>query len=153
MERRLAEMAEALRAAGFRVTPQRREVLRILAKCDGHPDAGRIHRTALRTFPNVSLATVYKTLAALKAAGQVLELEFSGQPNRYDGIRPQPHPHVICTSCGRIADPEGAAVGPLLAAVAGETGFAIYGSRVDLYGTCPACRRRAARRRRGEGPA
>jgi Fur family peroxide stress response transcriptional regulator len=135
-------MAEALRAAGFRVTPQRREVLRILAKSAGHPDAGRIHRTALRSFPNVSLATVYKTLAALKAAGQVLELEFSGQPNRYDGLRPLPHPHVICTACGRIVDPVGAALGPLAAAVADETGFEIHGSRVDFFGTCPACRRR-----------
>ena len=136
-------MVEALRAAGFRVTPQRREVLRILAKSERHPDAGRIHRTALRSFPNVSLGTVYKTLAALKAAGQVLELEFSGQPNRYDGIRPLPHPHVICTACGRIVDPEGAALGQLAAAVASETGFAIHGSRVDFFGICPACRRRA----------
>jgi Fur family peroxide stress response transcriptional regulator len=143
---RLVEMTEALRASGFRVTPQRRAVLRILAKSLGHPDARRIHRSALRSFPNVSLATVYKTLAALKAAGQVLELEFSGQPNRYDGNRPQPHPHVMCIACGRIVDPESTDLGPFLAAVARETGFTIQASRVDFFGTCPACRRRALRR-------
>jgi Fur family peroxide stress response transcriptional regulator len=136
-------MTEALHAAGFRVTPQRRAVLRYLAKSEGHPDARRIHRTALRSYPNVSLATVYKTLAALKAAGQVLELEFSGQPNRYDGNRPQPHPHVMCIACGRIVDPESSDLGPYLTAVACQTGFAIHTSRVDFYGTCPACRRRA----------
>jgi Fur family peroxide stress response transcriptional regulator len=145
-------MTEALRTAGFRVTPQRRAVLRLLAKSEGHPDAGRIHRTALRSFPNVSLATVYKTLAALKAAGQVLELEFSGQPNRYDGIRPQPHPHVICIACGRIVDPESSDLGPFLTAVACETGFAIHTSRVDFFGTCPACRRRALNGRHERRP-
>jgi len=136
-------MIRALRAAGFRVTPQRLAVLRILAKSAGHPGAGDVHRAARRAFPAISLATVYKTLAALKAVGQVLELEFSGLPNRYDGCRPGPHPHVICQACGRIVDPRNLDLAPTVAVLAGETGFAIHGSRVDFFGTCPACRRRA----------
>jgi Fur family peroxide stress response transcriptional regulator len=49
---------------------------------------------------------VYKTLAVLKSTGEVLELEFSGDYNRYDGKMPGPHPHLMCIKCKRIVDPD-----------------------------------------------
>jgi Fur family peroxide stress response transcriptional regulator len=142
VEKRLQDMIGALRATGHRVSPQRMAVLRVLAKSGGHPDAATIQRMARRSVPDVGLATVYKTISALKNAGQILELEFSGLPNRYDGMRPGPHPHAICEACGRIVDPAGLDLKRLAAAVGRETGFTIRGSRVDFFGTCAPCRRR-----------
>ena len=135
-------MTEALRTAGHRITPQRLAVLKILAKSEGHPDAGWIHQAARRAFPSLSLATVYKTLEALKDVGQVLELQFSGKANRFDGKKPAPHPHVICNVCGLIVDPETLDLARIVAGMRRETGFAIRGSRVDFFGTCPDCLRR-----------
>ena len=86
---------------------------------------------------------MYKTLEALKDVGQVLELQFSGKANRFDGKKPAPHPHVICNVCGLIVDPEECwtwhGSSPRHRR---ETGFAIRGSRVDFFGTCPDCLRR-----------
>ena len=63
-----------------------------------------IHQEIRRFFPGTSLATVYNTIELLKEIGQVLEIEFSGAPNRYDGRRPGPHPHLVCLRCGKIDD-------------------------------------------------
>ena len=51
----------------------------------------------------MSHATVYKTLALLKEIGQVLEIDLRDD-SHYDGNRPQPHPHLICTECKAISD-------------------------------------------------
>ena len=52
-----------------------------------------------KVFPTTSLATVYKTVALLKELNEVLELGFPEGSNRYDGNKPYPHPHLICTKC------------------------------------------------------
>ena len=82
------------------------EVLRILAKSAGHPSAENIHQQVRKKYPSVSLGTVYKTIALLKDLGEVLELGFGEGGNRYDGNKPYSHPHVICTRCGEILDPD-----------------------------------------------
>ncbi len=58
-----------------------------------------------RRFPTLSQATVYKTLSLLKDMGQVLEIDLRGD-SRYDGHRPEPHPHLICIRCDKIIDGE-----------------------------------------------
>ncbi len=73
----------------------------------------------------MSLATVYKTITLLKQAGEVLELQFSDLGNRYDGRRPTPHPHVICTACGAIVDADDPLLCDAAERVARETGYDI----------------------------
>jgi Fur family peroxide stress response transcriptional regulator len=147
---RLAAMVARLRERGHRISPQRLEILRHLAESPDHPTAEALHRRLLPRFPDLSLATVYKTIAVLKACGEILELQFSGQDNRYDAARPTPHPHCICLACGAIADPPapgapGAPSAPdvaaLATALAAATGYTLTSHRLDFYGLCPACRR------------
>lgn len=138
---RLEAMLDRLRRSGCRITPQRLEILRVLSVSDGHPSAETIHRRVATQFPTMSLATVYKTLTVLKAAGEVLELEFSDRDNRYDGNRPEPHPHCICQGCGAILDPDLESLDALAKLAARQTGFRILSLRLDFYGLCPACRR------------
>jgi Fur family peroxide stress response transcriptional regulator len=87
----------------------------------------------------MSPATVYKTLDALKAAGEVLELEFREGPNRYDANIPSAHPHVVCTRCGRIDDVMLDEVAPSFRKAAEQTDYQISGYRLDFYGLCPSC--------------
>ena len=103
---RIETMLRKLRKLGFRITPQRLAILKVLAESKGHPGAEEIYASLKADFATTSIATVYKTLAVLKTVGEVLELEFSGDYNRYDGKKPGPHPHLICIKCKRIADPE-----------------------------------------------
>ena len=108
------------------------------------PSRDRGSNTARAGNPSMSLATVYKTLAVLKTAGQVLELEFSDRDNRYDGNRPEPHPHCICQGCGAILDPDLTSLDALASLAARQTGFRIQSLRLDFYGLCPACQARRA---------
>ncbi len=132
-------MIGRLREGGHRITPQRLAILDILARSEGHPSVEAVFRIVARDFPTTSLATVYKTVTLLKELGEVLELEFSQGSNRYDGNKPYPHPHVLCTKCRRIVDPDLASLSEMTDEVAAQTGFRILNHRLEFYGVCPDC--------------
>lgn len=139
---RMRAMTEALRESGHRLTPQRLAVLEVLADSRQHPSVEGIHQQVLQKFPTTSLATIYKTVTLLKELGQVLELGFAGWGSRYDGHRPQPHPHVICTRCGAIADPGFSGMGQMAREMEAKSGFRLTSHRLDFFGLCPACQER-----------
>jgi Fur family peroxide stress response transcriptional regulator len=120
---RLNQMVAKLREREYRLTPQRLAVLKILAVSDGHPSAERIHEQVKIDFPTTSLATVYKTVSLVKELGEVLELGFSDDSNRYDGNKPYAHPHLICTQCKKIIDPDLSSLHHMTAELETETGF------------------------------
>ncbi|RJX28819.1 MAG: transcriptional repressor [Desulfarculus sp.] len=141
-EQRRQEMIAALRAGGHRLTPQRLAVVEILAESANHPSVEQVFKRVQRDFPTTSLATIYKTMSLLKQMGQVLELGFAHWGSRYDGKKPYPHPHVICTRCGAIVDPESPGMQELAQQMAGKSGFRISHHRLDFFGLCPRCQGR-----------
>ena len=136
---RLETMIKKLKELDFRLTPQRLAVLKILAESTGHPSVEDIFKQVKPNFPTTSLATIYKTVNLLKEIGEVVELDFSEQSNRYDGNRPYPHPHLICTKCKTIMDPDMATVEDLSKELARKTGYEILNHRLDFFGICPRC--------------
>jgi Fur family peroxide stress response transcriptional regulator len=138
-EARFGELVTKLRDRGHRLTPQRIAVLRILAASEDHPSVEQIYDQIVDQFPTTSLATVYKTVTLLKGAGEVLELGFGNGSNRYDGKRPYPHPHLICTHCGEICDLEAPALSELVQQVSQDVGCQITSHRLDFYGLCSRC--------------
>ncbi|MCU0507159.1 MAG: transcriptional repressor [Anaerolineae bacterium] len=140
-ESRYQQLVARLKGSDHRLTPQRMALLRIIASGEGHPSATGLYEQIKTQFPTTSLATVYKTLSLLKELGEVLELGFSNDDNRYDGNRPYPHPHLICVRCHNIMDPQVSLVDDLTQEVAELTGYQVISHRLDFYGVCPACRR------------
>jgi Fur family transcriptional regulator, peroxide stress response regulator len=138
---RLQEMLSKLKERSFRLTPQRMAVLEILASSEGHPSVNQVFEAVRAKFPTTSLATVYKTVILLKELGEVLELGFPDGSNRYDGAKPYPHPHIVCTRCRKIMDPELASVDHLNDEITKKTGYRILYHRLDFFGLCPACRK------------
>jgi Fur family peroxide stress response transcriptional regulator len=100
---RFDELVSAVRERNYRLTPQRVELVRLIASSDGHPSAVQLFEKIRAQFPTMSQATVYKTLALLKEMNQVLEIDLRDD-SHYDGNRPQPHPHLICMKCNKIVD-------------------------------------------------
>jgi len=141
-DRRLTKMLETLKQHNFRITPQRIAVLRILALSDGHPSVEQIYEEVKKGFPTTSLATVYKTVTLLKELNEVLELGFAEGSNRYDGNKPYPHPHLICTKCRKIIDPDLESLKGVTKELTSETGFQITSHRLDFFGICPDCQKR-----------
>jgi Fur family peroxide stress response transcriptional regulator len=136
---RLDKMLEALRKHDCRITPQRIAILKILASSDGHPSVENIYDQVKKSFPTTSLATVYKTVTLLKQLNQILELGFPAGSNRYDGKKPYPHPHLICTKCKKVLDPNLASLADMTQELVSETGFQITSHRLDFFGLCPDC--------------
>jgi Fur family peroxide stress response transcriptional regulator len=96
---RLNEIITKLKEQGCRMTPQRLAVVKVLANSEEHLSAEKIYERVKVDFPFTSLATIYKTVTLLKNIGEVMELGFVDDSNRYDGTRPYPHPHLICLKC------------------------------------------------------
>lgn len=143
---RLQQMVDKLRARKSRITPQRLAVLEVIAASEDHPSVEMIYEQVRARFPTTSLATVYKTVALLKDLQEVLELGFPDRGNRYDGHRPYPHPHLICTRCHTILDPDLDSLEALTREVARETGFTIITHRLDFFGLCRECRQPSSAR-------
>ena len=137
--RRLNQMVEKLRERDYRITPQRLAVLKILATSTVHPSVEQVYEQIKIDFPTTSLATVYKTVSLIKEIGEVLELVFSDGSNRYDGNKPYPHPHLVCTRCKKIIDPDLSSLRDMTEELAQETGFRIINHRLDFFGICPDC--------------
>lgn len=135
-------LAETLRRRGYRITPQRLAVIRAFADGRAHPTAEEVHQRLLPRHPSMSLATVYKTIALLKKEALILEIDFGSRNNRYDLLRPYPHPHAICTRCGAVADPGDPDVSTLMERMARDTGYELTSHRLDFFGLCPKCRSR-----------
>ena len=139
LNERMTKMLSKLKRHDFRITPQRLAVLKILATSEGHPSVDQIYREVRAQFPTTSLAPIYKTVLLLKELGEVLQLGFPDGSNRYDGNRPYPHPHIICTKCKEVMDPELVGLEDLSEEMSAKTGYKILYHRMDFFGLCPRC--------------
>ncbi len=136
---RFDELISLLKERDYRLTPQRVELVRLIAANVGHPSASQLYAQIKTQFPTLSQATVYKTLALLKEMDQVLEIDL-GDDRHYDGNRPNPHPHLICLQCKKITDGEIEIDLPTIHKLEQSSGYTIVRSQINFYGICPECR-------------
>jgi Fur family transcriptional regulator, stress-responsive regulator len=130
--------AEELRGAGLRVTAARVALLETVREGD-HLDVEAIAAAVRDRIGHVSLQAVYEALYALAAAGLIRRIEPDGSPARFEGRVGDNHHHVVCRSCGAVADVD-CAVGeaPCLTA-SDDHGFSIEEAQVIYWGLCPGC--------------
>jgi Fur family transcriptional regulator, peroxide stress response regulator len=136
---RFNQLMAALKEHAYRLTPQRVELVRLIAVSEGHPSASQLYTKIKRQFPTMSHATVYKTLALLKEMNQVLEIDLRDD-SHYDGNRPEPHPHLICVRCNQIMDGDLSLEPEALRRLEQESGYQILRPQIALYGLCPDCK-------------
>lgn len=127
-----------LRGATLRVTRPRVAVLTAVYE-DPHADTDAIIGIVREDLGEVSHQAVYDVLRALTAGGLVRRIQPSGSVARYESRVGDNHHHVVCRSCGVIADVD-CAVGntPCLTA-SDDHGFAIDEAEVIYWGRCPDC--------------
>ena len=131
-----------LREKGYKLTPQRLEIIKMIAHDRSHPGAIDIFGRVRQTAPEMSMSTVYYTLEMLKKEGLLRELEFYEKDNRYD-ITVADHINLICKKCGKIEDFTGDV--PFSSEMVKEkTGFQPVAMRFEYYGYCKECRRKRA---------
>jgi Fur family transcriptional regulator, stress-responsive regulator len=130
--------ADELRGAGLRVTAVRIALLEAVRAGD-HLGVEALADKVRERVGHVSLQAVYEALNALSATGLVRRIEPAGSPARFEGRVGDNHHHVICRSCGAVADVD-CAVGdaPCLTA-SNDHGFVIDEAEVIYWGLCPDC--------------
>ena len=130
--------AEELRGAGLRVTAARVALLATV-RAGGHLGVEAVASGVRDRVGQISLQAVYQALHALTKAGLVRRIEPPGSPSRFEGRVGDNHHHVVCRSCGDVADVD-CAVGaaPCLTA-SGDHGFSIDEAEVVYWGVCPDC--------------
>jgi Fur family ferric uptake transcriptional regulator len=134
-------MGDELRSAGLKATPQRVEVLTILRHSKKHLDAEGIHQTALERGADVSLATVYRTLGALKKAGLVEPRALARDQNRdhYEAADRPDHHHFTCQQCGQVYEFETRHIERLRKELKQEYGWDLTSANLYFEGVCDRC--------------
>lgn len=136
---RLDKLIERLRDKGYRLTPQRQAILGILLESPSHPTAEQVYALVKPSFPMTSLATVYKTVAMLKAMNEIVEINLGDSGSRYDGLNTIPHAHIICVQCKQIINSNLVDLNQLAKSISTQTSYKVINQRLDFFGICPDC--------------
>jgi Fur family transcriptional regulator, stress-responsive regulator len=133
-----SDFERMLREAALRVTRPR---LAVLSAVYDHPhaDTDSILSVVREEFGEVSHQAVYDVLRALTASGLVRRIEPAGSVARYESRVGDNHHHVVCRSCGVIADVDCAAGETPCLTASEDHGFAIDEAEVTYWGVCPEC--------------
>lgn len=133
-----SEIEDLLRGAALRVTRPRVAVLTAVYD-HPHADTDQIIGFARADLGEVSHQAVYDVLRALTTASLVRRIEPAGSVARYESRVADNHHHLVCRSCGVVADVD-CAVGSTPCLTASEDhGFAIDEAEVIYWGLCPDC--------------
>jgi Fur family peroxide stress response transcriptional regulator len=131
-------MTQALKSGGLRMTPQRLEIIREIAKAKDHPDADVILARVRERVPMLSRDTVYRTMDALVDAGLINKI-LMPRATRFDPDR-LPHHHFICERCGKIVDIDADTVSPLPSVPRMLDGIGdVRAVHVHIQGVCHRC--------------
>ena len=127
-----------LRAVSLRVTRPR---LAVLAALRDHPhvDTHTVIELVRDELPAVSHQAIYDVLQALTDAGLVRRIQPAGATARYESRVGDNHHHVVCRSCGAIADVDCATGHAPCLTASDDHGFVVDEAEVVYWGTCPSC--------------
>ena len=132
------EFEQQLRSVDLRVTRPRLAVLRAVRR-HPHADTGSVLAAVRAEVPSVSHQAVYDVLGVLSDSGLVRRIQPAGSAARYELRVGDNHHHVVCRSCGTVADVDCAVgVRPCLDA-SDSHGFVIDEAEVTYWGLCPSC--------------
>lgn len=132
------KIVDRYKGKGFKLTPQRIAILKFLEGNTAHPTADDIYTEIRKKNPTVSFATVYNTVQALKERGELLEITIDPDRKHFDP-NPEPHHHIICSKCRKIADIFVDYSEALKLPEEVLDKFSPMGNHVDFYGICKDC--------------
>jgi Fur family ferric uptake transcriptional regulator len=140
-----AVFVEFLKTRNLKLTGQRRFILDIFIKAQSHISGEELYNLVVKKDKSIGLATVYRTLKLLYEAGIAGRMDFGGNVARYELVLgARHHDHLVCERCGAKVEVVDARIERLQESLAAAHGFVLTGHKMDLFGTCPKCRQKAA---------
>ena len=134
-----SQLRTRLRARGLRWTPQRRVLIDVLDRVDGHVTGSELVEACRELDPGTTPSTVYRTLDVLE------ELGFVSHSHGHDGreeyhVRPAAaHGHLVCDRCGKSWELTPDEANPMVASLRGRRHFEVDVGHLTIVGRCAAC--------------
>jgi len=144
------DLRDVFHAVGRRLTSQRCLILEVLEESEGHLDAEALHDRVKLHDPDISLATVYRTLAVFKEMGLVEEHRLGEEHGHYESVRDDPHYHFTCLRCGQVIEFDTALVAQIRQELSEREGVRVIGAHLHLSGYCARCQNQAGGGRNNE---
>ncbi|MCJ8191690.1 Fur family transcriptional regulator [Sphingomicrobium aestuariivivum] len=119
---------------GLRITEQRRVIAKVLGESEDHPDVEMLHERANKIDPNISIATVYRTVRLFEEAGILERHEFGDGRSRYEAASDAHHDHLIDVETGKVVEFVDEELELLQKRIAEKLGFRLVDHRMELYG-------------------
>ncbi len=134
---------ERLRAQGCKLTTQRRSVLDVLIEhCDEHLSTEEIYAKVKKNYPEIGLATVYRTVQLFEDMGIIDRLNFDDGCSRFEltsGDAEHHHHHLICEGCNKVFEVENDLLEEIESEVEKKYNFKIHDHNLMFYGHCEEC--------------
>ena len=134
----VVEFERILRDRGYRLTNQRRVIVREL-EGERHLSAEEIYDRVKGEHPEVGLSTVYRTLDLLHDLGIVRKDDFGEGYSRYELATERVHHHARCRECGTLIEFNEELMEYLALQIERETGFVSDWYEITLHGRCASC--------------
>ena len=125
---------DRLEREGLRMTEQRRVIADVLGESTDHPDVEELYNRATARDPNISIATVYRTVKLFEEAGILDKLEFGDGRARYEDAEREHHDHLIDINSGEVIEFVDEEIEALQEKIAQKLGYELRGHRLELYG-------------------
>ncbi len=115
------------------MTEQRRVIAKVLSELVDHPDVEALHRRAVALDPNISIATVYRTVRLFEEANILERHDFGQGRARYEQATENHHDHLIDIHSGSVIEFQSDEIEALQRQIAQKYGFRLVGHRLELY--------------------
>ena len=138
--RTLAEQADIIHNAGYRLTRSRQAVLEVLARAEGFLDPAAIHEQGRGIHPRLGRVSVYRALDLLTELGLVRRVHGADGCHSYARADRSEGHYLVCQDCGQVKEFPCAGLDELVDSVGRRFGFVIEGHLLQLDGLCPDCR-------------
>jgi Fe2+ or Zn2+ uptake regulation protein len=134
-------LIESLHSNGRRVTRQRQLVMQVLQENPGHLEVEAVYALAKARDPNISLPTVYRTLAMLKEMGMVKGHALGESHAHFEAAPEKPHYHFTCLKCGQVIEFDAPQIMRVAQALSEREGLQVTEVHLFLSGYCAKCRK------------
>jgi len=131
---------------GLKMTEQRRVIARVLSDAADHPDVEQVHKRSTKIDPNISLATVYRTVRLFEEASILERHDFGDGRARYEEAPEAHHDHLIDIQSGKVIEFSNEEIEKLQKRVADELGYKLVGHRLELYAVPVGAKSRDAKK-------
>lgn len=138
-----SDICNIMRNRAYKLTPQRQTVLKIFLKhADQHLSAEDVYQLVKPLYPDIGMATVYRTLDIFADLGVLQKNDFGDGRSRYEFSRQDEHHHhhhLICLRCGSVSEFDDDLLESLETMIAKRNKFKVVDHVLKFYGYCEKC--------------